>query len=879
MRQELKTAKGWKVPYNIMAIFLLLCSVACGATYYVDPDTGDNGNDGSIGSPWATFKYAVSSSSGVTAGDTVYLREGIYYEGGYSLPNGSEHTIGISGTSGNPITISGYTGETAVLDGSAALTGWTQCTTGEQLYATYGNANYANIYYKDLLKSSYPEDGFYLFWEGKFCVKASNPDLEYHVIETSHDFEPVSVATQGQRQYIYDTNYVEIDDFWNGATATIRLSNAGNYNYNYEIVDWVQGENKFVLETAMQTDADDDDGWCLRNHPALIDDVNEFAYWDHPTDPLYARVYLYPPMPAELDTKARVSDKSHAFLIWANYLTIKDLELRAYAKWMSAKDDSQTQAIGGTTPWNSNWITIQDVYIHDCHGGGVELNTSNSLYLRVDVNDIAEHRGMSMLSGENNRVSYCNIQRSRSSSIYFAGCVNSIIDHCQVGVQGTHGNGISIYQGCDTVLVAHNRVLTNNIAMTYKGSANLYVFGNVLISIQGTSGYCFADWQPNEESWFLHNTFVNWDSELNTPTQNALGSDTGYRGHVNNIFNGYTGIGYHYPNITGHQYFPDGADRYNLYTKSIYNYTEGPIHWRGPYSGDIENYNITDIFTDPAKYDLTLKVGSPAIDAGTPNVDEYIPSTQFPAYDFSVDIAGNTWGEVRSMGAYDPQTGSTLPAGTRPTIVSNGGGEWATIEVEQLTTAVTTVVATGDATISYSLTGGDTSLFQIDSSTGVLSFISGVAYDPDQTQWDQAKIIEVTATNGSGSDNQTIHVVIIPDTSPPIPSVTRTNTTSPVAEIEDGIYEFSIYADSGGGNLDRCVWSLTGYQTHTETDTTITGTSGTSTFDYDFVEGSYILTATVYNENEYSGVVNWAITVNDSTVTSPIKYLIITRTP
>jgi hypothetical protein len=44
------------------------------ATYYVDPSSGNNANAGtSTGAAWASFEYAVGGSSGVAAGDFIYL--------------------------------------------------------------------------------------------------------------------------------------------------------------------------------------------------------------------------------------------------------------------------------------------------------------------------------------------------------------------------------------------------------------------------------------------------------------------------------------------------------------------------------------------------------------------------------------------------------------------------------------------------------------------------------------------------------------------------------------------------------------------------------------------------------------------------------------
>ncbi|MDG2173078.1 MAG: DUF1565 domain-containing protein [Flavobacteriaceae bacterium] len=75
--------------------FLFLISLnSFSSTYYVAPSAsgGSNSNNGSISSPWETITYALTQLS---AGDTLYLREGTYRE---------TITITQDGSSGNVIT-------------------------------------------------------------------------------------------------------------------------------------------------------------------------------------------------------------------------------------------------------------------------------------------------------------------------------------------------------------------------------------------------------------------------------------------------------------------------------------------------------------------------------------------------------------------------------------------------------------------------------------------------------------------------------------------------------------------------------------------------------------------------------------------------------
>ena len=87
---------------------LPLSMVTAGTTYYVS--TGGNDlNSGSILLPFRTIRKVTGL---VKPGDTVYIRGGIYHE---------SNTFYTNGASDAPIVISGYAGETAVIDGSAYI--------------------------------------------------------------------------------------------------------------------------------------------------------------------------------------------------------------------------------------------------------------------------------------------------------------------------------------------------------------------------------------------------------------------------------------------------------------------------------------------------------------------------------------------------------------------------------------------------------------------------------------------------------------------------------------------------------------------------------------------------------------------------------------
>lgn len=83
-----------------------------GHVYYVATD-GSNNYPGTITQPFQTITYGISALS---AGDTLYLRGGTYVE---------RIVCSKDGTSTNRITISGYPGETVIVDGEYTLPGGT----------------------------------------------------------------------------------------------------------------------------------------------------------------------------------------------------------------------------------------------------------------------------------------------------------------------------------------------------------------------------------------------------------------------------------------------------------------------------------------------------------------------------------------------------------------------------------------------------------------------------------------------------------------------------------------------------------------------------------------------------------------------------------
>ncbi len=143
-----------------------------------------------------------------------------------------------------------------------------------------------------------------------------------------------------------------------------------------------------------------------------------------------------------------------------------------------------------------------------------------------------------------------------------------------------------------------------------------------------------------------------------------------------------------------------------------------------------------------------------------------------------------------------------------PEITSNGGGDTAAISVPENTTPVTDVQSTdpeGDTEgggLTYSLTtntgGADNALFNLDASTGVLSFSSPPNFEvPADANTDNDYEVEVTVTDSdSQTDTQTITVTVTDQAEVPIAADDQLSATT---GISNGFAAGALFADNGSG--------------------------------------------------------------------------------
>ncbi|MEE4310305.1 MAG: FlgD immunoglobulin-like domain containing protein [candidate division KSB1 bacterium] len=94
-----------------LLIIVQYCSYCAAGTYYVDQNhtSASDANPGTLNSPWLTLRHAAKT---LTAGDTVFVRDGIYHE--HVCPERS-------GNANSPVVYSNYPGENPVIDGTGVI--------------------------------------------------------------------------------------------------------------------------------------------------------------------------------------------------------------------------------------------------------------------------------------------------------------------------------------------------------------------------------------------------------------------------------------------------------------------------------------------------------------------------------------------------------------------------------------------------------------------------------------------------------------------------------------------------------------------------------------------------------------------------------------
>ncbi|MFO1019827.1 MAG: cadherin-like domain-containing protein [Planctomycetales bacterium] len=178
---------------------------------------------------------------------------------------------------------------------------------------------------------------------------------------------------------------------------------------------------------------------------------------------------------------------------------------------------------------------------------------------------------------------------------------------------------------------------------------------------------------------------------------------------------------------------------------------------------------------------------------GVTQIGSSNPSSSYDATITQTLAAGDYYVQIASHGSYGEIGQYSLRIDLTenpPSITSNGGGATASISIDENTTAVTTVTATdpdSGASLTYSIVGGaDAAKFAINSTTGVLNFVSAPNFDaPGDFDLNNIYDVVVQVSDGVLTDSQAIAVTVANINEAPA------GTDNIVTTLEDSEYAFA----------------------------------------------------------------------------------------
>ena len=184
--------------------------------------------------------------------------------------------------------------------------------------------------------------------------------------------------------------------------------------------------------------------------------------------------------------------------------------------------------------------------------------------------------------------------------------------------------------------------------------------------------------------------------------------------------------------------------------------------------GDTLTYSITG-GADQALFNLDASTGVLTF-ASAPDFETFTDTDSNGIYEVEITVDdGKGKTDVQSIFV------TVTDDNEAPVITSHGGTVTAAVNVAENTTAVTTITATdqdlpGDP-LTFTITGGpDATLFNIDSASGVLSFVSAHDFEaPNDADPDGIYEVEITVDDGKGkTDVQTIAATITDSNEAPL---------------------------------------------------------------------------------------------------------------
>ena len=470
-------------------------------TYYVAPSAsgGSDSNAGTLAAPFETLQHAINQLS---AGDVLYIREGIYRE---------TITIDEDGTSGNLITIENYNNEVVTIDGTVDVTG---------TWSTYGSVSGA------YQLSSYSTDITQLFVDDEPMVNSRWPNAQFN------DDSIFSHSTWAQGDEGDDDNpnsvqgSLQIDeDIYNPGSLDLNNSigvlNIGSFKTEtVKITGHTQNagaDDVITYGYTGGTDADYSTTYKDKHHYYFFEgkldfmDTNNEWFHDKTNDILY----LYPddglnPSTTGRTIKAKTTDYRVTFS-GANYITFKGIN------FFATTIDIQ----------NSDYLSIEECNFYFPSASKRMLGLTSGLG-STNVTSLNA-------SSDNNTIKKCLFENAEGEALVIKGDSNTIennyFHHIDWSASDLNGLMVTMYcTGASNIFTKNTIHTTGASATVLPGTASTFSYNEVTnTGLLQSDGAVFQGTKNYVEGSNVHHNFI-YDTEKYAFRYDAPGGDAAVAG-------------------------------------------------------------------------------------------------------------------------------------------------------------------------------------------------------------------------------------------------------------------------------------------------------------------------------------------------------------
>ena len=612
-------------------------AAASAAAFYVDGTNGNDSNPGSFEQPFRSIQKAAGT---MAAGDTCYVRKGVYRE--TIIP---AH----SGRAGARITFKPYSNEQVTLSGADPITGW---------------APHQGSIYKAPIKWNLGQGNNQVFVDGRLVFEARWPNSTDLSRPNCLEMDSGSGWTNATEGVIRDPNLTQPEGTWNNAHIYMRPGKKW-YARTARVTSSAPGSLTFKIHSPGHQSYED-----IANYGGEYFITGSYAALDGPGEWFFdgSTLYLWAPdggNPAghavEAKKRQNVVDLSDLSYINVEGFTIIAAAIKTNAATTYCIVDGVDASyvchffIISRGPYDQG---NQDYTGFILHGSFNEI--CNSKIAWSAANGVT-------LQGSNNKVTNCLIH-----DVAYAGTDAAAINTAAAATSGheiTHntlynsGRSVLIHNDAENIKILYNHIynaglqmtdlgLTYAIATDGKGSEIAY---NVVHGCAMSGIYL----DNNHRNYNVHHNLVydvRWALHLNRPAvnDNIMHNTIGPLRASGQALAGY-------PDTTTAQYRSDMTGtiiRNNVFRASSWDVATDP---RPTMDHNIES-SVDPLFADPANSNYQLRAGSPAIDAGS-----------------ATPFSGEFNGSAPDCGAFEfgkpPWTaGYAEPAGNKPPKISAVGG-------------------------------------------------------------------------------------------------------------------------------------------------------------------------------------------------------------